>query len=81
MFFRHRKHEFQHTYIYVDERKDKLADIKQRALNEIAEKDKEYRASKIRGFLTNKTYKHRISTTTAVLLIVIFAVLWYFLIY
>ena len=81
MFSRHRKHEFQHTYIYVDERKDKLADIKQRALNEIAEEDKEYRASKIRGFLTNKTYKHRISTTTAVLLIVIFAVLWYFLIY
>lgn len=81
MFSRHRKHEFRHNYIYVDERKDKISGIKQRAADELAESGKEYRASKIKGFLTEKTYKHRISTTTAVLLIVIFAVLWYFLIY
>ena len=81
MFQKHKKHEFQHTFLYVDERKEKLDGIRQRAAEEIEESKKGYSPSKIKGFLTDKTYKHRISTTTAILLIVLLAVLWYFLIY
>lgn len=81
MFFKHRANIFHHSYIYVDEKKDKLNDIKQKALEKLSEKDKEYRATNIKGFLTNKTYKKRISTSTAILFIVICAVLWYFLMY
>lgn len=81
MFTRRPDNRFRHTYIYVDEHKDKIDGIRQRAADELNMESGEYRASKIKGFLTNKKYKHRISTTTAITLIVLSAVLWYFLIY
>ena len=81
MLFRQRANRFHHTYIYVDERKEKLAGIKQKALDELNESGKGYEASKIKGFLTDKPHRHIISTTTAVLLILMFAIIWYILIY
>ena len=81
MLFRNHADKFHHTYIYVDERKEKLEEIKRNAIEEITEREKGYRADKIKGFLTDKKHRQIISTTTALLLILIFAIIWYILIY
>ena len=81
MLFRHRANRFHHTYIYADDKKQKIADIKQRALDEINRSEKEYEASDIRGFLTDRHRRHLIPTSAALLLILLFAVIWYLLIF
>ena len=78
MFIRHREPKFQHTYIYVDERKEKIDDIRRRAAEQLGITDG-YKASKIKGFLTDKTRRNRISTTAAVIAIIVCAALWYLL--
>lgn len=81
MFKRHHESKFQHTFIYVDEHKEKIDGIRERAAEEIGMIRGEYNASKLKGFLTNRTYRNRISTTAAVITIIACAAIWYLLIY
>lgn len=81
MFFKHNTRQFQHSYIYVNERKDKIDGIKQKAAEEIKKEHGEYKASDIKGFLTNNVRKHRISTKTAIAIILVCLILWYILIH
>ncbi len=81
MFFRNHIRKFHHSYIYTDERKIKIDEIKHKAAEELKMERGEYHSSRIKGFLTDRKYRQRISTTTAVLLIVTLILLWYFLIY
>lgn len=87
MFTMRKPRGFHHSYIYVDERKEKLAKIEENAKRELGMlPPKEFSPEDIRGkFVENTTHLKRrkergskyISTGVAILLIVVLLYVWY----